>query len=138
MNSFNERNRSAAAYRQVQKDTLTGRSLEAAVLNRAATRLRQSAEIWKHTAQDKDLIEALRYNLRVWDVFHADWEGDNCSLPEELRRDVLSLSIYVHRTTLEAIAEPLESRISSLIHINECLAAGLLGKSPAQRAMAVV
>ncbi|MDX2109234.1 MAG: flagellar biosynthesis regulator FlaF [Verrucomicrobiota bacterium] len=129
MNSLADSTRNLATYRQVQKETLSGRSLEAAVLGKAAARMRKGLDLWELDGKEKELIDALKYNLRVWDVFHSDWEGHECTLPDDMRNDLLRLSIYVHKSVLEMIAYPNSSKINSLALVNESLSAGLMGRT---------
>jgi len=67
----------------------------------------------------------VRYNLRVWDIFHADWDRHDSPLDLALRTDLLRLSVYVHKTSLDVLAYGAPEKIRSLINIDECLADGL-------------
>jgi flagellar biosynthesis activator protein FlaF len=113
------------AYEKVRKQTISGREIEASVLERGAIRLRRCQENWKGLKFDRDLDEALRFNQRVWDIFHSDWQSTRSALPAEIRRDLISLSIFVRKKTLDIMAYPEVRKLDILIQINENLAKGL-------------
>lgn len=117
------------AYEKVRKQTVSGREIEASVLEKGAIRLRRCQENWKHNAFDRDLDEALRFNQRVWDIFNSDWQNPQNTLPREIRQDLLSLSIFVRKTTLDVMADPEPRKLDVLIQINENLARGLRARS---------
>jgi len=112
-------------YAKIQKETLSGRDIEVKVLRKAAAQFRQAIASTDTTERERLVVAAVRYNLRVWDVFHADWERPDCEIAPTLRKDLLRLSIYTHRTSLEVLAFAQGEKIQSLIHINDCLAEGL-------------
>ncbi len=112
-------------YSKVQKETLSGRDLEARVLSKASAQLRQLLDLTPGPERDRATNTAVRFNLRVWDVFHADWENPECALAPNTRTDLLRLSIYVHKTSLEVLAFGAPDKIKSLTNINDCLVAGL-------------
>ena len=112
-------------YAKIQKETLSGRDVETRVLHKAAVQFHQALDAADPRERNRLLETAVRYNLRVWDVFHADWDRPECSLSPALRDDLLRLSIYVHKTSLEVLAYGTPDKIKSLITINECLVEGL-------------
>lgn len=112
-------------YSKVQKETLSGRDIEVQVLRKASAQFQQALDIADQVERGKRIDGAVRYQLRVWDVFHADWERADCPLAPKLRADLLSLSLYVHKTSLEVLAYGDARKIKSLVAINDCLAAGL-------------
>jgi len=125
-------------YSKIQKETLSGRDIEVRVLHKAAVQFRQALTESTGANHDKHLDAAVRYNLRVWDVFHADWERPDCALSPVLRSDLLRLSIYVHKTSLEVLAFGDPEKIRALIHIDDCLAEGLIaGARPGVPALAM-
>ena len=112
-------------YAKIQKETLSGRDIEVMVLRKAVLQFRQAVAAPAGRERERLLEAAVRYNLRVWDIFQADWESPECALSPTLRSDLLRLSIYAHKTALEVLAYAVPAKIDSLIHINECLAEGL-------------
>lgn len=118
-------------YAKIQKETLSGRDIEVQVLRKASAQFRQARVAASPAERNKLIDAAVRYNLRVWDVFQADWEQPECTLSPTLRNDLLRLSFYMHRTSLEVLAYAAPDKIDSLIHINDCLAEGLANGSRA-------
>jgi flagellar protein FlaF len=113
------------AYEKVRKQTISGREIEASVLEKGAIRLRRCQENWTGAKFDRNLDEALRFNQRVWDIFNSDWQSPKNTLPKEIRQDLLSLSVFVRRKTLDIMAYPESRKLDVLIQINENLAKGL-------------
>lgn len=118
-------------YSKIQKETLSGRDIEVQVLRKAATQFRQVLAAPDDQSRHKLVDGAVRYNLRVWDLFHADWERPDCPLQHSLRMDLLRLSLYVHKTSLDVLAYETEEKIRTLVNIDECLAEGLVAGSHA-------
>lgn len=112
-------------YSKIQKETISGRQLEARVLSKASAHLRQLLTLPAGVEFNQAAGIAIRFNLRVWDVFQADWENPACALSSNTRTDLLRLSIYVHKTSLEVLAYGAPEKIKSLININDCLVTGL-------------
>jgi flagellar protein FlaF len=75
--------------------------------------------------------EALRLNWRLWTIIQCDVASDENTLPEALKANILSLSIFVDRQTLDALDAPAASKLGILIDINRNVAAGLSAR-PAQ------
>ncbi len=118
-------------YAKIQKETLSGRDIEVQVLRKAAAQFRQVLAATDDAAKNKLLDAAVRYNLRVWDVFQADWERPDCPIAQPLRTDLLRLSLYVHKTALEVLAYGNAEKVRTLVNIDECLAEGLVTGSRA-------
>ncbi len=115
------------AYQSVEKNTLSGRELEASVLMRAALLLADAQANWGKPGQEERLDNALRHNLRIWTLFQAELTSPDHPLPAEIRRNLLSLSAFIDKRTFEAIAEPSPAKLDILIAINRNIAAGLRG-----------
>jgi flagellar biosynthesis regulator FlaF len=113
-------------YSKIQKETASGRDIEIQVLRKAAVQFRQVVAATDDASKNKLLEFAVRYNLRIWDVFQADWEHPACALNIRLRNDLLRLSLYVHKTSIEVLAYGAPEKVRALININECLAEGLV------------
>ena len=118
-------------YKKIQKETLSGRSVEVQVLRKAAVQFRQVLASTDDAAKDKLLDAAVRYNLRIWNVFQTDWERPDCPLDTTLRTDLLRLSLYVHKNSMEVLAYATPEKLRTLINIDECLAEGLVAGSKA-------
>lgn len=117
------------AYQEVEKATLSGRDLEATVLMRAAMRLMDVRNNWDAPGRESNLDEALRYNQRIWTVFQSELLNEDNPLPEEIKRNLLSLSDFVDRRTFDVMAFPSIDKLDILISINKNIAAGLRGET---------
>jgi len=115
------------AYRTVQKTTMSGRELEASVLNKAALLLRQCQNSWDSEDRNDRLSEAVRYNQRVWSFFQNELAKPDNPLPKKLREDILSLSLFIDKRLFEVLAMPSPEKLNAVININLNIAAGLCG-----------
>ena len=114
------------AYKQSRQASLTGQDVEVAVLERAAMNFRVLQKDWiEGTKFNRGLDSAVKYNQRVWDIFQSDWKGDECNLPNELRQNLLSLSVFVRKASLDLLANPTPAKMEVLVNINENIATGL-------------
>lgn len=120
-------------YQKNKVNTSSGKGIEIAVLEMANARLRQCQGSWREDEFSRELDESLRFNQKIWDVFQADWAREDCALSLELRKDLLSLSVFVRRTTFSILGKPEKEKLDSLIQINENLSKGLRGHAAQQR-----
>jgi flagellar biosynthesis activator protein FlaF len=116
------------AYRNVEKATLSQRDLEATVLTKAALQLQSIRENWTRENHDAQLEDALSYNQRVWSFFQAELSQESNPMPDEIKRNLLALSLFVDRRSFEALAYPAPEKLDALININLNVAAGLRGE----------
>lgn len=121
------------AYDSVNKTTMSGRDVEAAVLTKAAVALKKCQDHWMDTDHDANLSAALKFNQRVWTIFQAELGNVDNPLPERLKVDLLRLSAFIDKRTLEMMAHPSPEKLTVLISINHNIAAGLRSQpSPAE------
>jgi flagellar biosynthesis activator protein FlaF len=112
-------------YENVNRTTMSGREVEAGVLTKAALKLKACQENWAENGQGERLADALKYNQRVWTILQAELEKPENPLPNILKIDLLRLSAFIDKRTLETLAYPLPERLTILISINQNIAAGL-------------
>ena len=115
----------ANAYAKVSRSALTPREAEAAVLLKAAGRLQ--AFSGPELAGSSALNEALMFNQRVWMILASAVADPANPLPDELRRSVTGIAVFVFRTILDAMIAPTRAKLDALISLNHQLAAGLQG-----------
>ena len=130
---MNTAKQAAAAYGCVQMSALAGPSLDALVLLKAASKLQSVFDRWDTltlTGDLEPLSEALRYNQRLWTIYQVDLASPDSDLPLELRRNLLTISRFVDRCTLQLLASPQRRGLKSLIDINRNLAEGLERSAP--------
>ncbi|MBC8269486.1 MAG: flagellar biosynthesis regulator FlaF [Rhodospirillaceae bacterium] len=113
------------AYGKVQKSTSGGRAAEAEAFAKSARNLHQAA---CEPLDSVALEEALQSNLKLWTVLQVSLQNNEDYLPDDLRKDILKLSIYVDKQTLKARAAPSLENVAPLININRNMAAGLFQK----------
>ena len=107
------------AYDNRIKTTETPGETDAAVLENAA-RLLISA---KETEDDEEFYMALNYNQRIWTVIQTCMVEEP-GMPEQIRANLISLSIFVDKHTYKALAESSREKLDVLININRQIAAG--------------
>ena len=118
---------SLRAYETVSKATQSGREIEAAVLTKAALKLKKCQENWNAKDRNDRLEEALKYNQRIWSIFQSELSRDNHELPRKLRLDILRLAAFIDKRIFETMAFPAPEKLDIVIAINNNLAAGLRG-----------
>jgi flagellar protein FlaF len=118
---------SLKAYESVNTATLSGREVEAAVLTKAALKLKECQDNWDAPDRDRKLDEALKYNQRIWSIFQSELSRDDHEMPKKLRLDILRLAAFVDRRIFETMAFPEPNKLNIVININNNLAAGLRG-----------
>ena len=115
------------SYKSTDQATMSGREIEAAVLTKAALRLKECQSNWDAEDRDEKLEEALKFNQRIWSIFQTEIAKEDNPLPAQLKRDLLSLSAFIDRRILETLAYPSPEKLSIIIDINNNIAAGLRG-----------
>ena len=113
------------AYEQVEKATQSGREIEAAVLTKAAIKLKECQDNWDTPDRDIKLDVALKFNQRIWTIFQSELSRDDHELPKKLRLDILRLAAFIDRRIFETMASPSPEKLNIVIDINNNLAAGL-------------
>ena len=118
---------SLKAYESVGKATQSGREIEAAVLTKAAVKLKECQDNWDAPDRDQKLDEALKYNQRIWSIFQSELSRDDHEMPKNLRLDILRLAAFIDKRIFETMAFPAPEKLNIVININNNLAAGLRG-----------
>jgi flagellar protein FlaF len=116
------------AYDTVNKSTMSGRDIEAEVLTKAALKLKACQDNWVGNGQGAKLVAALKYNQLVWSILQAELEKTENFLPNPLKVDLLRLSAFIDKRTLEILAYSAPEKLTILININQNIAAGLRTK----------
>ena len=113
------------AYAQTQKSSMSPREVEAMAFTKAALMLEEA----KNNTDDYDsYASALKFNQLLWTIIQADIIDKENELPAQLKANILSLSIFVDKQTVKALADTKTRHIDSLININKNLAEGLMAK----------
>jgi flagellar protein FlaF len=61
----------------------------------------------------------------LWSIFQVELSKDDNPMPRQIRQDILSLSVFIDKRTLEVMAYPSPEKLSVIISINMNIAAGL-------------
>ena len=122
--------RNVEIYKKVEKTTSSQRETEARVLTQGALKLKWCQDNWNSEERRKLLAEALKYNQQIWSIFQADLLSGKSPLPENLRQNLLRLSVFVDRQIFQVMAYPSPDKLTPIINVNLGLAAGLEKKVP--------
>jgi flagellar biosynthesis activator protein FlaF len=114
-----------SAYQEIEKTTLSGRALEALILNKAAMQLIDARNNWTTATDGDGLDEALKYNQKIWTFFQVELTDPENALPVEIKQNLLSLARFVDKRTVEVMVAPTPEKLDILIAINQNIAAGL-------------
>ena len=74
-------------------------------------------------------IDVLHWNRRMWAALADDCAHPGNALPEATRAQVISLSLFVHRTTSQVMRR--EADVDTLIDLNRTMMQGLSGRADA-------
>ena len=104
---------------------MSPREVEAMAFTKAALMLEEA----KNNTDDYDnYASALKFNQLLWTIIQADIVDKKNQLPPQLKANILSLSIFVDKQTVKALADTKTRHIDSLVSINKNLAEGLMAK----------
>jgi len=115
----------ASAYAKVSRSALSPREAEAAVLIKAAGKLNALRD--GTFDSPAALNEALMFNQRVWTLLAGAVADPANPLPDDLRRSVTELAVFVFRSIIDTMITPTSKKIEMLVSLNHHLAAGLQG-----------
>jgi flagellar protein FlaF len=116
------------AYRTAQNSDSSGRATEAGALTRCALALAHCQKHWDAPDREGKLAEALRNNQVVWSIFQSELVKADNPLPQKLKEDILTLSLFIDKRIFDVMAHPSPEKLQILIDINLNLAAGLRSK----------
>ena len=111
------------AYQTVAKKTGSPRDLEANLLTKSAIALQRIRDNWE--LADTELLGALKFNRKLWNVFVNSATNDDNPLPAPIRQNIANLGLFVLSHTLKLEVRPEPGRLDVLININREVAAGL-------------
>jgi len=113
-------------YRQPAQRGGSPRETEGRALMEAARRLAIAKD---NPGDEAALVNTVRLNWRLWTIFQSEVTELDIDLPEELRKNMLTLCNYVDKRTVEILSDPNPQSLDVLININRNIAAGLLAAS---------
>jgi flagellar protein FlaF len=118
---------SLQAYQQAAARAENPREAEYRLFGQVTRALLQAADVPPEDTRGR--IEALDWNRRLWSALASDCADPQNVLPETLRAQIISLSLWVSRHTSAVIRR--EEDIDPLIDINRIMMQGLSGQSEA-------
>lgn len=121
-------NYASKAYARVARETAPPRELEAALLLKAAAKLKTAYDCWK-TISRESLEEAVIYNRRLWAVLIDALNRHDNGLPADMRNNLLRLGVYIMAETYSLMTKPNPVHLENIIKINRGIAAGLRSKA---------
>lgn len=71
--------------------------------------------------------EITRLNWRIWTIFQSELVDPECPVPKEIRENLLSLSNFIDKRSIDIISNPSPEKLGVLININRQIGAGLMG-----------
>ena len=116
-----------ATYEQIILSALSQREIDGLAFAKAVFRLEEA----RKAVDDYDAYSsALKFHQMLWTFIQADVAADGNGLPDDLKTNILSLSIFVDSQTIMALAEPSAEHLHSLIAVDKSIASGLLANKP--------
>jgi len=81
-------------------------------------------------------LAALRRNWRLWTIFQASLLDPQCTVPADIRGNLIGLANFIDKHSAELLAKPDPGLIDVLININVQIGEGLLAgaRAAAQQA----
>src|SRR5262245_27262636 len=112
---------SLQAYQKAQRRTENPRDTEYRLFAQVTQAL---IEANKHGRQNVAMfVDALDWNRRLWSVLASDCASSGNKLPEALRAQIISLSLWVSRFSSDAASTG--ASLEPLIDVNKSIMAGL-------------
>lgn len=100
--------------------------------------LLESARELSHakTGPSERFLAALRRNWRLWTIFQASLLDPQCTVPADIRGNLIGLANFIDKHSAELLAKPDPRLIDVLININVQIGEGLLAgaRAAAQQA----
>ena len=112
-------------YNNIGKITSTPRETEARILIQGAAKLHRCVEEWDVNGSKRPLYDALIYNRKIWTLFQSELSKESSPQPTGIRKNLLSLSIYINKQIRAAMEEPSREKLNSILDINMIIAKGL-------------
>ena len=107
------------AYAQADKHALDGRLLEGRAFAKAARLLQDAAD-------DSDRLRALSYNQKLWTTVQAAVTDTACTLPDDIRANLLSLSMFMDRITGDILDGKATFSTAAMVDVNRSMAVAQL------------
>ncbi|SDD58182.1 MULTISPECIES: flagellar biosynthesis regulator FlaF [Kordiimonas] len=116
------------AYQKAQHSAENASQVEYRLFAEVTNALMKAKE---RATRDKQMVEALDWNRRMWSVLSSDCGTEGNGLPPQLRAGIISLSIWVSKHSSAVMRG--EESIDDLININRTIMEGLADQAKLQQ-----
>ena len=110
-------------YSSNEMQSLSQSELESRALINTASKLNYIREHWEE--EKAGLDEALDKNRRLWAIIASAMQEEDCPQPADVRQNILNLSVFIFKRTIDILTDPKPESLRVLIDINMNLAKGL-------------
>ncbi|MDY4841619.1 MAG: flagellar biosynthesis regulator FlaF [Alphaproteobacteria bacterium] len=110
-------------YSSNEMQSLSQSELESRALINTASKLNYIREHWEEGKARLD--EALDKNRRLWAIIASAMQEEDCPQPADVRQNILNLSVFIFKRTIDILTDPKPESLRVLIDINMNLAKGL-------------
>lgn len=110
-------------YTETEVSGLDQVELESRALIKTASSLNLIKENWEQ--HQGDLTEALEKNRKLWTVIASAMSDDSSPQPADMKKNILTLAMFVFKRTMEIMVNPSPESLGILISINMNIARGL-------------
>ncbi len=114
-------------YAQTEVSGMKQSELESRALIKTASHLNLIKEHWDE--KNSELEEALEKNRKLWAILASAVAENETPLPEEVKKSILSLAMFIFQRTVEILTHPAPEKLNILININMNIAKGLGGNA---------
>jgi flagellar protein FlaF len=118
---------SLQAYQRVAAQAETSRETEYRLFGQVTRALMEAAQL--DVGDFRGRIDALDWNRRLWSTLATDCADPDNALPNPVRAQIISISIWVARHTSAVMRR--EETIEPLIDVNRAIMQGLQGQKAA-------
>jgi len=77
--------------------------------------------------RDAQLTDLVRRNWRMWTLLQAALVDPECTVPLEIRQNLLNLSNFIDKRSVDLLAAMDAAKLDVLVNINRQIGAGLMG-----------
>ena len=97
------------------------RKTEAWALTQAALKMKAAQD----SGDNPSMLAAVKLNWQLWTIIQSELLAPECTIPMDIRRNVLSLANFIDKQTVGFIGAPKPEKINVRVSINRELAGGL-------------
>lgn len=124
---------SIKSYQRAQQSSESPRSTEYRAMAMITSKLMDGRAKAQSNKDRKALIEACFLNQKLWTIFAADLAMPDNKLPDETKASLISLSIWVQKTTPKVMRGEVDAE--ALIDVNRNIMEGLSSTATAAQAV---